>query len=241
MKRIYELVREFPRYGYRTITRLLRGEGWIVNAKRIYRLWRREGLKVPRKAVKRRRLGTASGGIQRRQADRPDHVWSADFVFDRTLNGRALKILVVVDEFTRECLAMTVARRITGEDFLDCLMRLFQLRGVPKFVRFDNGPEFVSQRVQQFLKQAGVGASYIEPGSPWQNGFVESFNSRLRDECLSCEEFTSVHEAREIIEMWRQTYNTRRPHGALRGLTPSQFASTCKAENRTKTTQPIHS
>ncbi len=229
IKRILELVAEFPRFGYRRITRLLRSEGWQVNAKRIYRLWRQEGLKVPRKTKKRTRLGTSEGGIVRRKAERKDHVWSVDFIFDRTTNGRSLKMLVIVDEFTRECIALEVDRKITSDDFIDVLVDLFAIRGVPSFIRSDNGPEFIARRVRKFLGSIDVGTSYIEPGSPWQNGYVESFNSRFRDECLSCEEFTTVQEARVIIEHWRQSYNHRRPHGSLDGLTPAAFASRCDA------------
>lgn len=227
--RILELVAEFPRFGYRRITQLLRAEGWRVNAKRIYRLWRQEGLKVPRKTRKRTRLGSAVGGIVRRKAEHTNHVWSVDFIFDRTTNGRPLKMLVVIDEYTRECLALEVGRRFTSDQFIEVLTRLFAVRGVPSFIRSDNGPEFISRRVRKFLEVIDVGTSYIEPGSPWQNGYVESFNSRFRDECLACEEFTSVQEARSIIEHWMQTYNHRRPHGSLGGLSPAAFATRCSA------------
>ncbi|EAQ80588.1 transposase orfB [Blastopirellula marina DSM 3645] len=216
---------EFPRYGYRMITRLLRQEGWQVNFKRVYRLWRREGLKVPVKQAKKRRLGTVDGGITRRQAERPNHVWSIDFIFDRTENGRPLKILSLVDEFTRECIALEVNRKFTGDHLVELLADLFAIRGVPEFIRSDNGPEFISRRVQKFLEKIDVGMSYIEPGSPWQNGYVERFHSRLRDECLACELFTTLAEARTVIAAWRQTYNHRRPHSSLGGQTPADFAS----------------
>lgn len=227
LKRILELVGEFPRYGYRQITRVLRSEGWHVNAKRIYRLWRREGLKVPQKRVKRKRLGTSAGGITRRQAEHRNHVWSVDFIFDRTTNGRPLKILVVIDEYTRECLALEVGRRFTSDDFIELLTDLLANRGAPGFIRSDNGPEFIASRVRTFLESIDVGTSYIEPGSPWQNGYVESFNSRLRDECLACEEFTAVREASDVLDHWRDTYNHRRPHSSLGGLTPAAFSSRC--------------
>ena len=227
ISRILELVAEFPRFGYRQITRLLQNDGWHVNAKRIYRLWRQEGLKVPKKAVKRRRLGSADGGIIRHQAEHKDHVWSVDFIFDRTLNGRSLKTLVVIDEYTRECIALEVGRKFTGDHFVEVLADLFAIRGVPKFIRSDNGPEFISRRVRDFLAAIDVGTCFIEPGSPWQNGYVESFNARLRDECLNCEEFTTVQEARVVIEHWRQSYNHRRPHSSLEGLTPAAFAARC--------------
>ena len=177
------------------ITRLLRQEGWTVNFKRIYRLWKREGLKVSMEKRKKRRLGTVDGGISRRRAERPNHVWSIDFIFDRTENGRPLKILSVIDEFTRECIALEVHRRFRGEDAAFLMRDLFVIHGVPEYIRSDNGPEFISQSLRSFLDVIDVGTSYIEPGSPWQNGFVESFHSRFRDECLACELFWSLGEA----------------------------------------------
>ena len=225
--RILELVREFPRFGYRQITRLLRNEGWQVNFKRVYRLWKKEGLKVPRKKRKRRRLGDSSGGIVRRKAERMNQVWSLDFIFDRTVNGRPLKILSIIDEYTRECIALEVNRRITSEDVIGILVDLFAIRGVPKFIRSDNGPEFIATGLRKFLERVDVGTSYIEPGSPWENGFIESFHSRLRDECLACEEFTTLSEAAAVITAWRLTYNQRRPHSSLGGMTPAEFASQC--------------
>lgn len=210
LARILELVREFPRYGYRQITRLLRSEGWQVNFKRVYRLWRQEGLKVPRKKRKRRRLGDSSGGIARRKAERMNQVWSLDFIFDRTVNGRPLKILSIIDEYTRECIAQKVNRRITSEDVIGILVDLFAIRGVPEFMRSDNGPEFIAKSLRTFLERVDVGTSYVEPGSPWENGFVESFHSRLRDECLACEEFTTLVEATAVITTWRMLYNLTR-------------------------------
>jgi transposase InsO family protein len=205
--RILELVGEFPRYGYRMITRMLRQEGWTVNFKRIYRIWKREGLKVSMKKRKKRRLGTVDGGISRRHAQRPNHVWSIDFIFDRTENGRSLKILSVIDEFTRECISLEVHRRFRGEDVAFLMRDLFVTRGVPEYIRSDNGPEFISQSLRAFLDVIDVGTCYIEPGSPWQNGFVESFHSRFRDECLACELFWSLDEARQVTKRWKDTYN----------------------------------
>ena len=229
IQRILELVREFPRYGYRMITRLLRQEGWSVNFKRVYRVWKQEGLKVPIKKAKKRRLGDKCGGIGRRRAEHPNHVWSVDFIFDRTRNGRPLKILALIDEYTRECLALEVGRRCTGDNIVELLVDVFAIRGVPEFIRCDNGPEFISCRVRTFLEGIDVKTSYIEPGSPWENGYVESFNSRLRDECLACEEFLTMSEAQEVIGNWRQTYNHRRPHSSLGGLPPAEFAARCAA------------
>ena len=222
--RILELVGEFPRYGYRMITRMLRQEGWKVNFKRIYRIWKHEGLKVSVKKHKKSRLGTIEGGITRRKAECPNHVWSIDFIFDRTENGRSIKILSVIDEFTRQCIALEVHRRFTGNDLVFLLKDLFLIRGVPKFIRSDNGPEFISHSVKKFLEFIEVGTSYIEPDSPWQNGYVESFHSRFRDECLACEVFWSLDEARQVIARWRDNYNNRRPHSSLAGETPANFA-----------------
>jgi len=241
LARILELVREFPRYGYRQVTRLLRNEGWHVNFKRVYRLWRKEGLKVPQKKRKRRRLGDSSGGIIRRKAERMNQVWSLDFIFDRTTNGRPLKILSIIDECTRECIALEVNRRITSEDVISVLVDLFAIRGVPEFIRSDNGPEFIATSLRKFLERVDVGTSYIEPGSPWENGFVESFHSRLRDECLSCEEFTTLNEATVVITDWRMMYNQRRPHSSLGGMTPAEFALQCTASVPEKTSASLQS
>ena len=202
-----------------------RNEGWKANAKRVYRLWRQEGLKVPKRTVKRRPLGSAGGGIVRRKAESQDHVWSVDFIFDPTTNGRSLKMLVVIDEFTRECLALEVGCKFTGEHLVEVLINLFAIRKVTNFIRSDNGPEFVSRRVGDFLESIDVGTSYIESGGPWQNGFVERFYSRFRDECLNSEEFATVQGARVVIAHWRQTYNHRRSHGSLDDLTPAGFTS----------------
>ena len=172
---------------------------------------------MPRKQRKRRRLGDSSDGITRRKAERMDHVWSLNFIFDRTTNGRPLKILSVIDEYTRECIALEVTRRMRSEDVTSVLVDLFAIRGVPAFVRSDNGPEFIAKSLRKFLERVDVGTSYIEPGSPWENGYVESFHSRFRDECLGCEEFTSLQEASDVISSWRMTYNQRRPHSWLGG------------------------
>lgn len=182
---------------------------------------------MPQKKRKKRRLGDVTGGVARRQAEHKDHVWSVDFIFDRTANERALKILSVIDEYTRECLALEVGRKLTSEQLIEVLTELFGIRGVPRFLRSDNGPEFISRRLRSFLEKLSIGTSYIEPGSPWQNGDVESFHSRFRDECLALEEFDTVGEALEVIGRWRQGDNHRRPHGSLGGLTPAEFSSRC--------------
>jgi putative transposase len=229
VKRILELVRAHPRYGYRFITAKLRQEGWQVNAKRVYRLWRREGLKVPKKKRKRRRLGSGANACHRRRAEHRDHVWCWDFIFDRTTGGSPLKWLSIEDEFTRESLALKVDRGITSEDVIDTLSELMAMRGVPKHIRSDNGPEFIARAIQRWLAQLDVETWYIEPGAPWENGYAESFHSRFRDECLATEEFENRAAARTITAAWREDYNHYRPHSSLEYMTPVEFAARCAA------------
>jgi transposase InsO family protein len=215
VERMTELATEYGRYGYRRITALLRREGWRVNHKRIERLWRREGLKVPQRQPKRGRLWLNDGSCVRRRAEHRNHVWSYDFAFERTHDGRPLRVLVVVDEYSRECLATKVARRLRSEDVLECLADLFVRRGPPAFVRSDNGAEFTAKAVREWLALLGVTTLYIEPGSPWENGYVESLIGKLRDELLNGEIFYTLQEAKVLIERWRQQYNRVRPHSAL--------------------------
>jgi len=212
---IIELARQYGRYGYRKVTALLREAGWLVNAKRVERIWRREGLKVPPRQPKRGRLWQADGSCIRLRPERPNHVWAYDFVEDRTHDGRKFRMLNIVDEFTHECLAIRVARRLRATDVIDVLSDLFILRGVPAHIRSDNGPEFVAKQVQRWIAAVGAKTAYIEPGSPWENGYVESFNARLRDELLNGEIFYSLREAQVVIESWRRHYNTVRPHASL--------------------------
>jgi transposase InsO family protein len=213
---IIELARQYGRYGYRKIAQLLRSTaGWVVNDKRVERIWRREGLKVPEKQLKRGRLWLADGSCIRLRAERPDHVWSYDFVEDRTHDGRKYRMLNVIDEFTHECLAIRVARKLKAMDVIDVLSDLFILRGVPGHIRSDNGPEFVAKAVQKWITAVGAKTAYIAPGSPWENGFIESFNARLRDELLDGEIFYSLREAQVVIESWRRHYNAVRPHASL--------------------------
>ena len=212
---IIALAREYGRYGYRKITALLRAAGWVVNAKRVERIWRREGLKVPAKQPKKGRLWLADGSCVRLRPEHPNHVWSYDFVEDRTHDGRKFRMLNVVDEFTHECLAIRVARKLKATEVIDVLSDLFILRGVPSHIRSDNGPEFVAQAVRDWIKAVGSKTAYIEPGSPWENGYVESFNARLRDELLNGEIFYSLREAEIVIESWRRHYNTVRPLASL--------------------------
>ena len=221
---IIALAEQYGRYGYRRITALLRSAGWVVNAKRVARIWRREGLKVPAKQPKKGRLWLNDGSCVRLRPERPNHVWSYDFVEDRTHDRRKFRMLNVIDEFTRECLAIRVARKLKAEDVIDVLSDLFILRGVPGHVRSDNGPEFVAKAVRDWITAVGAKCAFIEPGSPWENGYCESFNSKLRDELLNGEIFYSLAEAKIIIESWRQHYNTSRPHSALGYKPPAPAA-----------------
>ena len=212
---IIALATRYGRYGYRRITALLREAGWVVNFKRVERIWRREGLKVPHKQPKRGRLWLNDGSCIRLRPEYPNHVWSYDFVEDRTHDGRKYRMLNIVDEFTRECLAIRVNRKLNSTDVIDVLSDLFIMRGVPGHVRSDNGPEFVAKAVRDWICAVGAKTAYIEPGSPWENGYCESFNSKLRDELLDGEIFYTLEEARVIIENWRRCYNEIRPHSSL--------------------------
>ena len=212
---IIELAREYGRYGYRRITKMLRTAGWSVNKKRVERLWRREGLKVPTKQPKRGRLWLNDGSCIRLRAERPNHVWSYDFVADRTHNGKAYRMLCIIDEFTREALAIRVARRLNSTDVIEALCDLFIVRGIPAHIRSDNGPEFIAAALREWIAAVGAKTAYIEPGSPWENGYVESFNGKLRDELLNGEIFYTLAEAKIVIEQWRRHYNTVRPHSSL--------------------------
>lgn len=213
--RIIELAREYGRYGYRRVTALLHQEGWEVNIKRVYRIWREEGLKVPKKQPKRGRLWLADGSCIRRKPEFPNHVWSYDFVMDRTRDGRPIKMLTIVDEFTRECLAIEVRRRLTSKEVIETLSELFLTRGCPKYIRSDNGPEFIAWVLRNWFATLEVCPLYIHPGSPWENGYIESFNGKLRDEFLDRELFYTLLEAKVLIERWRRHYNTKRPHSSL--------------------------
>jgi len=223
--RIRDLAREHPRYGYRRIRALLKREGWSVNLKRVHRLWRREGLKVPQVQRKRRRLGQSENSCTRRRSERPDHVWSYDFIHDQTADGRGLKMLPVVDEYTRECLTIEVERGMDAKDVVSTLEYLFEVRGEPEFIRSDNGPEFIAEAVRSWLARRGSKTLYIAPGSPWENAYSESFNSRLRDELLDRDVFETLKEAKVILEDHRLDYNHRRPHSSLGYRTPAEFAA----------------
>ncbi|MEQ8209478.1 MAG: IS3 family transposase [Lacipirellulaceae bacterium] len=232
VRRMLELVRGRPRFGYRRIAALLRAEGLRASDSRILRLWKQEGLKVPQKKRKRRRLCSSENGCHRRRAEHKDHVWAWDFVFDQTTGGSQLKWLSIVDECTRENLALKCDRSITSEDVIDTLADLFAMRGVPWHIRSDNGPEFVAKAIQRWLKQLEIEAWYIEPGSPWENGYAESFHSRFRDEFLALEEFESLAAARKLTTAWREDYNQYRPHSSLGYVAPSEFAARCSSSVR---------
>jgi transposase InsO family protein len=224
VERMEALARAYGRYGYRRVAALLRAEGFAANHKRVERLWRREGLKVPARQPRRGRLWLNDGSCVRLRPERKDHVWSYDFVQARIRDGRAFRMLTVLDEFTRECLAIDVARRLTADDVLERLSDLFVRRGVPGHIRSDNGPEFTAKAVRGWLGRVGVTTLYIEPGSPWENGYIESFNGKLRDELLDREAFDTMPEARVLIERWRVAYNTIRPHSSLKYRPPAPEA-----------------
>lgn len=214
-KRIIELATKYGRYGYRRITALLWQEGWKMNHKRVERIWRQEGLKVPQKQPKKKRLWLNDGSCVRLRPVRKDHVWSYDMMMARTHNGRAFRILTIMDEYTRESLCIKVARNITAEDVMNQLSDLFIRRGVPEHIRSDNAPEFTAKAIRKWLNDLKVKTLYIEPGSPWENGYIESFNGKLRDELLNGEIFMALFEAQVLTENWRRQYNHIRPHSAL--------------------------
>lgn len=214
-ERIVGLAKEYGRYGYRRITALLRREGWRVNRKRVSRIWRQEGLKVPARQPKRGRLWLNDGSCIRLRPEHRNHVWTYDFVHERTHDGRALRLLTVLDEYTRECLAIVVKRHLTSHDVLSTLGKLFVRHGVPQYIRSDNGTEFTAKAVRGWLERLEVGTLFIEPGSPWENGYIESFNGKLRDELLNRELFMTLCEAQVLVERWRQEYNRVRPHSSL--------------------------
>ena len=212
---IIRLAERYGRYGYRRITALLKTDGWRVNLKRVYRIWRREGLKVPSKQPKRGRLWLNDGSCIRLRPQYPGHVWSYDFVQDCTHDGQTYRMLCIIDEFTRECLTIRAERRMNAQVVLDTLADLFLEHGAPEHIRSDNGPEFIAIALRDWLKRVGVKTLYIEPGSPWENGYCESFNSRLRDEFLNGEIIYTLKEAKVLIGWWRDHYNTIRPHSSL--------------------------
>jgi len=230
VRRVHELTERYPRFGYRKIHAVLRAEGFAIGRDRLRWIRKREGLQVPRKQRKRRRTGKSTT-----EADRalyPNHVWSYDFVSDQTIDGRRLRFLTVLDEFTREAIRIECARFLNSHDVVRVLGQLVESRGAPGIIKSDNGPELVAQHVQDWIKDRGIDTKYIDPGSPWQNGHNESFNGVLRDGCLNRWGFSSVREARLVVESWRQEYNEERPHGALNQITPAAYAAGVGQEQR---------
>jgi putative transposase len=224
VERVIALATRYGRYGYRRITAMLRQEGWQVNHKRVERIWRREGLKVPKKQPKRGRLWLNDGSCIRLRPEYEDHVWSYDFMTAVTADGGAFRILNIIDEYTRQCLATLVNRSITSEDVIDQLFNLFIFSGIPEHIRSDNGPEFTAQAIRRWLNRLGVKTLFIEPGSPWENGYIESYNGKLRDELLNRETFYTLIEAKVLIEQWRKEYNHVRPHSSLHYRPPAPEA-----------------
>ena len=212
---IITLASQYGRYGYRRITVLLQRAGWPFGKDRIERIWRREGLKVPQKQKARGRLWLNGGSCVRLRPERANHVWSYGFVSAMTHDGRSLRLLTLIDEYTRECLAIRVARRLSSQEVIDTLAEVMLVKGIPEYLRSDNGPEFVARELRNWLGSLGTGTLFVEPGSPWENGYCESFNGKQREECLNGEIFYSLKEAQIVIEQWRVEYNTRRPHSAL--------------------------
>jgi transposase InsO family protein len=225
VRRLHELVRQHPRRGYRMMCGMLRLDGWRLNVKRVYRLWKQEGFKVPGKHHKKRRLGQSANGIVRRRSEHRNHVWCVDFIHDRDDRGRMLKWLSVVDEFTRECVLLEVERGMTSEDVVDRLVEAFKDRGCPRHIRSDNGGEFIAHAIQRLATITGIALLSIAPASPWENGFAESFHSRLRDELLNAEVFDGLCDAKALAARWRHEYNHRRPHSSLGYLPPATFAA----------------
>ena len=216
-----------PRYGYRRITIKLREKGWFINFKRVYRLWCQEGLKIRKKQHKKLYTGSSENACNRKRPEYYNHIWSYDFLSERLENGRLLKLLVVLDEFTRESPAIDFNRKIKGPDVVEVLRYLFAVRGEPEFIRSDNGPEFASNAVKKWLKSSGVKTLFVAPGSPWENGYIESFNSKLRDELLNRELFLHIDELRYVADRWRMDYNHYRPHSSLDYTAPAAFAAMC--------------
>ncbi len=221
-----------PRWGYRQAHHHLRQQGWEVNRKRVQRLWREEGLRVPQRRRKRRRLGESTVPAKRLRAQRPDHVWAFDFQFDQTADGRVLKLLNIVDEYTRESLVMLVKRSIDSDRVVSELERLVAGRGAPEHLRMDNGPEMTAHALRDWCRFSKAATAYIEPGSPWENPYVESFHSRVRDELLDVEEFSCLAEARVVITDWQEDYNWRRPHSSLQMRPPAVFAAQWTADEQ---------
>lgn len=226
--RMLELARKHPRYGYRRVWSLLRRGGFRVNRKRVHRLWRKHGLRVPQRRRKKRATGQGGNGCAVRRVEHRNHVWAWDFIHDRTMDGKALKWLSVVDEYTRECLVLEVRRSLTATGVIEAIGEAMKRGGAPRQIRSDNGPEFIAEALKGWLKRAKVETLYVEPGSPWQNGYAESFHARLSDELLEQELWTSVEEATLLSRRWQWEYNHERPHSSLGYRTPAEYAAEAK-------------
>jgi len=224
---IKKLANRHKRYGYRMITAKLRQDNWPVNHKRVQRIWQKEGLQVPYRRKFKKAKGSSDNSCSVKKAEYPNHVWTYDFMSDQMENGNRLKLLTVLDEFTRESLVIKVDRSIRAKDVISVLEYLLLVRRAPKFIRSDNGPEFIANAIRKWLKQKHVETLYIEPGSPCENGYIESFNGKLRDEILNREVFYSAKEAEVIVEDWRLDYNNHRPHSSLGYMTPAAYAASC--------------
>jgi len=231
LEAIKELIKKRPRYGYRRITIELKKDNWYINFKRVYRIWHDNDLKGPKRKGRRKRgqNGCSANACNNKRPEYINHVWSYDFVSERLENGRKAKLLNIIDEHTRECLTIDIGKRITAQDVIDVLRYLFLVRGEPDYIRSDNGPEFTAKKVKKWLADMKVKTLFIEPGSPWENGYIESFNSHLRDECLDREIFVSMEELRYVAERWRLDYNHHRPHSSLGYMTPAAYAAICRA------------
>jgi transposase InsO family protein len=239
VRRLHELVRQHPRRGYRMMCGMLKLDGWRVNVKRVHRLWKREGFRVHGKQRKKLRLGNSAHGIARLRAEHRNHVWSVDFIHDRDDRDRSLKWLSCVDEFTRECVLLEVERCMTSDDVVDRLIDAFTQRGVPAHIRSDNGPEFIAHAITRLARITSIAMLYIEPGSPWENGYAESFHSRLRDELLNAEVFDGLDNAKALAAKWRHEYNHRRPHSSLKYLPPAVYAAALPPQPRTPVGLPV--
>ena len=226
---IIRLAKKHKRYGYRMITAKLRQDNWNVNHKRVQRIWQKEGLQVPYRRKFKKAKGSSQNSCCVKKAEYKNHIWTYDFMSDQTEDGRGLKFLTVLDEFTRESLTIEVGRSIKSKDVIAVLEYLLMVRGAPKYIRSDNGPEFIADAIKKWLKKKHVETLYVEPGSPWENGYIESFNGKFRDEILNRELFYSVREAKVLVEDWRLEYNDHRPHSGLGYMTPAGFASSCIA------------
>jgi len=223
-RQIKALSLKHPRYGYRRITALLRQDGWNVNRKRIHRIWKREGLRVPFRRRRKRRRGHGANSSQVLRSEQKDHVWSYDFLSDMTTGGHSLRVLALVDEYTRECLILKVAKNINAKSVRESLRSLFLKGRMPRYIRSDNGPEFIAESLSKWFKELGVKTAFIEPGSPWENAYIESFNARLRDEFLDRRTFETAREAGDLSNQYQKEYNEERPHSSLSYLTPGEFS-----------------